>query len=122
MLLSDSTSKIATSLKKPGALSGLQRNVLALYRSLLRKAYEKDGFALTGTGNESLTFLSCLQPEMNSSTTTHFTQQEFRRLAASVKKSDFKTIEHMIRKGGKYIKLLQMPGVKVVGGSASSPR
>ena len=37
---------------------------------------------------------------------------EFRRQCAEVKRSDFRTIEYLVRKGRKHVKLLQMPGVK----------
>ena len=129
-----------------GMLSGLQRNVLSLYRSLLRISYQKDLCAAKASNSSTsdrvehdsvsrcsssssssqsrITFLSCLQNNIveNSTSTTsvHYTRQEFRRRAASVKKTDFKTIEHMIRKGEKHIKLLKMPGVKVISGSSIS--
>jgi hypothetical protein len=51
-----------------------------------------------------------------SSTTTAFAAQEFRRQSAMVKRSDFKKVEYMLRKGDKQIKLLKMPGVKLVSG------
>jgi len=85
-------------------LSGLQKEVLALYRTLLREAAKKD------TGS----FVELLQKE---GTSTSFARDEFRKQANQVKRSDFKTIEYKIRKGQKQIKLLQMPGVKVVGGA-----
>jgi hypothetical protein len=129
-----------------GMLSGLQRNVLSLYRSLLRISYQKDLCAAKASNSSTsdrvehdsvsrclssssssqsrITFLSCLQNNIveNSTSTTsvHYTRQEFRRRAASVKKTDFKTIEHMVRKGEKHIKLLKMPGVKVISGSSIS--
>jgi hypothetical protein len=37
-------------------------------------------------------------------------KKEFREKAFSVKKNNFKTIEHMIRHGKKLLKLLNMPG------------
>lgn len=128
-----------------GTLSGLQRNVLSLYRSLLRISYQKDisaakvtntamsiqtdhdsgGSKLSSSSpSPRMTFLSCLQNNVlvnpSSTTSTHYTRQEFRRSAMSVRRTDFKTIEHMIRKGEKHIKLLKMPGVKVVSGSSLS--
>ncbi len=37
-------------------------------------------------------------------------RQEFRHKSQSVARSDFKTIEHMIRQGYKQKKLMEMPG------------
>lgn len=48
---------------------------------------------------------------------TAFAAHEFRRQAMTAKRSDFKKVEYMIRKGEKQIKLLRMPGVKVVLGT-----
>ena len=36
--------------------------------------------------------------------------------ASSVERSDFRTIEHLLRVGNKKLKLLGMPGVKAAGG------
>jgi hypothetical protein len=126
-----------------GTLSGLQRNVLSLYRSLLRISHQKDiaaakasnlpvciktdhdsGNKLSSASSPRMTFLSCLQNNVtvnpSSTASTHYTRQEFRRRAKSVRRTDLKTIEHMIRKGEKHIKLLKMPGVKVISSSSLS--
>ena len=101
-------------------ISGLQRDVLALYRSVLRKAHQKDiSTSSTSTNNPSFhpSFTSSLHDPRS---TTHYAKEEFRRRAATVKKSDFRTIEYMVRRGKKDVKLLQMPGVKVVSGTDTS--
>jgi hypothetical protein len=45
--------------------------------------------------------------------------KEFRIKAASVTKTDFKTIEHLLRYGYKQKKLIEMPGFRT--GSVTSP-
>lgn len=93
-------------------LSGVQKEVLALYRKVLREAQNKD--TLQQQSSSAISFPSLLQ---DTSSTTHYAAQEFRKQASTVKRSDFKRIEYMIRKGEKQVKLLKMPGVKVVGGT-----
>jgi succinate dehydrogenase assembly factor 1 len=85
-------------------LSGFQKEVLALYRTLLREAVKKDGASFSET-------------VFKDGTSTAYARREFRKQATEVKRSDFKTIEYKMRKAQKQIKLLQMPGVKVVGGA-----
>jgi succinate dehydrogenase assembly factor 1 len=103
-------------------LSGVQKDVLSLYRRVLRAAVEKDRSVAAAEAGDRL-FVSMLQSrrrddhDRNQQTSTLYAAAEFRRQAASVKRSDFKKIEYMLRKGEKQIKLLQMPGVKVVGGT-----
>jgi hypothetical protein len=112
-------------------LSGLQKDVLSLYRSLLRVAAQKDRAKtssslssssgspgqqiplttlLTGSGGGSTRSTSNANGTAN--TTTSHARKEFRRQCAEVNRSDFRTIEYLIRKGRKHVKLLQMPGVK----------
>lgn len=89
-------------------LSGLQKDVLSLYRALLREATKKDRAAAPSSAfSPPLTNLLS-----DSSTTTSHARNEFRRQAGDVSRSDFRTIEYLIRKGRKHVKLLQMPGVK----------
>ena len=73
-----------------GRHSGLQRDVLSLYRQLLRVARQKGGA---------------------DSSTVAYVESEFRRQAEEVSKRDFQLIEHSLRYGHKQLKLLQMPGV-----------
>lgn len=93
--------------------SGLQRDVLALYRKILRVAAEKDRSALGAASNADKNFFVTARCDENSSTA--YACREFRRQATQVKRNDFKRIEYMIRKGEKHLKLLNMPGVKTVG-------
>ena len=91
-------------------LSGLQKDVLSLYRSLLRVAVQKDrASSASSTSPGQHIPLTTLLAE---TTTTSHARAEFRRQCAEVKRSDFRTIEYLLRKGRKHVKLLQMPGVK----------
>jgi succinate dehydrogenase assembly factor 1 len=93
--------------------SGLQRDIFALYRKILREAGKKDRSASSSVVTSLPRLLS------KDSTTISYAAAEFRRQAATVKRSDFKKIEYLIRKGEKQVKLLSMPGVTVVGGTAT---
>jgi hypothetical protein len=101
-------------------LSGVQKEVLALYRAVLRQALRKDRDSLNNGGSNS--FLDLLSNKYtldeHAFTTTSYASQEFRKQASSVKRSEFKRIEYMIRKGQKQIKLMQMPGVHSIHGIA----
>ena len=94
-------------------LSGLQKDVLSLYRRLLREALRKDRNSSAMSHRSSTCEL--LAPESQSSTS--HARERFRKEALSVRRSDFKTIEYQLRKGEKMVKLLRMPGVDVVGGA-----
>ena len=108
-------------------ISGVQRDVLACFRRVLRAAVSKDrklaqqlaaqqeigSSADSRKGRPSVGAL--LQ---TSSTSTSYASKEFRRQAATTKRSDFKKIEYMLRKADKQIKLLSMPGVTVVTGTS----
>eukprot|EP01033_Poteriospumella_lacustris_P001589 gene1589-1154_t len=72
------------------SLSGLQRDVLKLYRTLLRTAKNKAG--VTHSPLEKLV------------------QRKFREEAHSVHRHDWQIIEHMIRQGYKQKKVMEMPG------------
>ena len=96
-------------------LSGLQKDVLALYRSILREAIRKDRKQLPAAVDNHLPLNQLLSSSSNSSTS--FARGKFREEASLVKRSDFKTIEYKIRKGQKQLKLLKMPGVNLVGGA-----
>ncbi|KAJ7280482.1 hypothetical protein O6H91_19G038400 [Diphasiastrum complanatum] len=67
-------------------LSGLQRQVLSLYRSLLRAARLKSPEARVNI--EAIV------------------SSEFRKQASSVDKKDFVRIEHLLRKGTKQLEML----------------
>mmetsp|Transcript_25509 Transcript_25509/g.61346 ORF Transcript_25509/g.61346 Transcript_25509/m.61346 type:complete len:103 (-) Transcript_25509:195-503(-) len=96
-------------------LSGLQRDVLALYRSLLRVAICKDRNATKMAAETQGQPLGKLF--LTSSSSTAYARDQFRREASGVRRSDFKTIEYKIRKGKKQLELLKMPGVELVGGA-----
>ena len=89
-------------------LSGMQKEVLALYRTIMREAFKKDELVESS-------FIELLTTE---GTTTHYARQEFRKQAYQVKRTDFKLIEYKMRKGQKQVKLLKMPGVKVVNATS----
>ena len=111
-------------------LSGVQKNVLACFRRVLRAAVSKDrallpeqwllsqetGGRAEGHNNNLLSLGALLQC---SSASTFYASREFRRQAAETKRSDFKKIEYMLRKADKQINLLIMPGVKVVRGTSN---
>mmetsp|Transcript_35143 Transcript_35143/g.76940 ORF Transcript_35143/g.76940 Transcript_35143/m.76940 type:complete len:109 (+) Transcript_35143:102-428(+) len=99
-------------------LSGLQKDVLSLYRALLREASKKDRATAAVAAINSPLLTNLLS---DTSTTTSHARNEFRRQAGDVARTDFRTIEYLIRKGRKHVKLLQMPGVKgtaLFGGSS----
>ena len=104
------------------AKSGLQKEVVALYRRVLREVIKKDRSSTAvsyasrsicesnpGTAPDTPLIIDLLKdPECM----TARARQEFRKQASQVSRKDFRTIEHKIRHGYKQIKLLQMPGVK----------
>lgn len=114
--LSEPGSFIAVMSSGARKLSGLQKDVLSLYRSILREAVKKDRDVLGETAQPITSLLNSTTAQ-GTKTTTSYARNEFRRQAAAVKRSDFKGIEYRIRKGHKQVKLLKMPGVKVVSGT-----
>ena len=74
------------------AKSGIQRDVLKLYRSFLRAARSK-------------------APETRGQVET-VVKTRFRQDAAAVKRTDFRAIEFRLRNGRKQLKLLENPNVK----------
>ena len=93
-------------------LSGLQKDVISLYREILREAIKKDrNHAVNPSRNRFLNLLNRQESSVS------YARLEFRKQSGSIKRSDFRTIEYSIRKGRKHLQLLKMPGVKVVGGS-----
>ena len=84
-------------------LSGLQKDVLSLYRTILRASVAKDRAMTAEQSTTPPSFLDLLQSNSSSSSTTSTTtcsyaKTEFRKQAQLVeKKYDFKTIEHKIR-------------------------
>ncbi|KUL87135.1 hypothetical protein ZTR_05540 [Talaromyces verruculosus] len=72
-------------------LSGLQREVLSLYRKCLREVRKK--------------------PEDARANFRAFAQSEFRK-QLDVNKKDFSTIEHLLRKGHKQLETYSSPGIR----------
>ena len=68
-------------------LSGLQLDVLHLYRRLLRLSLTK------------------------SPSTYASTRAQFRREAATIPRSDFKGVEYRLRRGHKFVKILESDAV-----------
>jgi hypothetical protein len=104
----------------PKKLSGLQKEVFALYRTILREAVKKDRVAAlesSSTLPSSSPSFSAIPALLSSPTTTsHYAKTEFRKQSEQLRRGDFKTIEFKLRHGHKQLKLLQMPGVKLVKG------
>ncbi len=96
-----------------GNLSGLQKQVLSLYRKLLRTCIHKD----KGIQTDAEPFIRLL---MDSSTSTFAMRDKFRKQAIEVNRRDYSRIEHHIRQGEKYIKILNMGGVTGFSSSRSS--
>ena len=76
------------------ALTGVQKEVLALYRQLLRTVRAKDVDAETATFSAA------------------YIRSEFEK-HRSLKKTNILLIEHFLRQGRKQLALLQQPGVKL---------
>ncbi|EKU20503.1 lyr family of fe s cluster biogenesis protein [Nannochloropsis gaditana CCMP526] len=76
----------------PQRASGLQKEVLSLYRRVLRAARVKDAGKIDG-GTYTLA------------------RTRFREDATSVSRMDFQKIEFLIRQGHKQLKYLNMPSV-----------
>jgi hypothetical protein len=97
-------------------LSGVQKEIFSLYRTILREAAKKDRTA-TSHGEAAVPFSSLLDLwKDDQKTTSSYARAEFRRQSNQVKRSDFKTIEYKIRHGQKQLAMLKMPGVKVARG------
>ena len=75
----------------PRPLSGLQKQIIALYRKCLRKARAVDPERLKG--HEA------------------YIRAEFRKNCKDIERSEFNRIEHEIRKGERQLKLLSTPGI-----------
>jgi succinate dehydrogenase assembly factor 1 len=82
-------------------LSGLQLQVLTLYRKCLRAAIAK--------------------PEEQRLQTVHYVQTEFRKHASSIATKDFIRIEYLLRRGQRQLEAFAKPEVSVVQ-LVSAPR
>ncbi|KAK2785427.1 hypothetical protein FQN51_003799 [Onygenales sp. PD_10] len=72
-------------------LSGLQREVLSLYRTALREIRKK--------------------PAESQDNFKQFARQEFRK-NLSISKKDFSAIEYLLRKGRRQIEMYASPGIR----------
>lgn len=92
-------------------LSGLQKDVLALYRALIRSASRKSDPVvkqnLVNVGKYTSLFSASTLLKVLSFCAV---KMQFREDARSVKKNDYQSIEHMLRHGYKQKKVLEMPG------------
>ena len=84
----------------PQRASGLQKEVLSLYRQLLRAARRKD-------------------PAKEKGGTWTLARTRFREDAGSVKRMEFQKIEFLLRHGRKQLKYLDMPSF--VKGTSITP-
>ena len=112
-------------LRMPLRQSGLQRDVLKLCRDLHRAARKKDpdnshNFTAFGEISFWLSDFSCIYDQFDLAfiIKPSAVMKEFRIKAASVSRTDFKTIEHLLRYGYKQKKLIEMPGFR--SGSVTS--
>ena len=80
--------------------SGLQKQVISLYRRCLRAASAKP----VGVRENQIAYV----------------KEEFRRNAKAVKRSEFKTIELLVRNGEKQLKVLGKPNVISITSSTGS--
>lgn len=129
----------ATAGGRPPTLSGVQRQVLSLYRSLLRTARRLDGNPAPSTGGgaaleapsapaPSMAVASASSAAASSAAAASATAAagvsptsaralagrvtaEFRASAASVGRRDYEVIEYLLRQGHKRLELLQGRGV-----------
>eukprot|EP00979_Chaetoceros_neogracilis_P010978 scaffold2630_cov195-Chaetoceros_neogracile.AAC.10 len=88
-------------IRNASVLSGMQKEVLSLYRKLLRAARLKDPESMIAS-------LS------NPDSTTFSIKTMFREKAMKLTRRDVNKIEYNIRQGEKYIKTLEMDGVKAM--------
>jgi len=99
-------------------ISGIQKQIFTLYRSLLREAAKKDRLQHqreTTKRNSVVPSVSNLLQSINSSSVMFYVRNEFRSQSNSVaSRVDVQTIEHLIRKGHKQLTLLKMPEVQIV--------
>lgn len=101
----------ATRLLATTKRSGLQKQVFALYRKLLRTSNAKDNDTATPQLQVQDKQPSILKYLSDPESTTFATQKQFRNKASQLKRRDVDRIEYNIRQGEKYLNLLQMSGV-----------
>ncbi len=98
----------------PRRISGLQKDVFALYRALLRSARKKETAEvrnrLYNVGKFQSWMLLSHNVNIIIGLALFIVRSEFREEAKKVDRNDFRTIEHMLRYGYKQKKILEMPG------------
>ena len=88
-------------------LSGLQKEVLSLYKTCLRASVLKD---------KALNIpirLGKTKPSSDSSSMVYYVQSRFRNDAATIKRSNFQLIEHSLRLGKRQLSNLNKPNVSL---------
>ncbi len=91
--------------------SGLQKEVISLYRNLLRTCHTKDIGLQTHTSTSTLIPVPFIQSLTDPSSSTFNMKQKFRKQSEKVSGRDHSRIEHHIRQGNKYIKMMKMGNV-----------
>ncbi|TYZ57705.1 hypothetical protein PybrP1_009248 [[Pythium] brassicae (nom. inval.)] len=86
--------------------SGLQKQVLTLYRRALQAARRKDAELAASAPPTTPLDPSTANPT-NSNATLAFVRERFRDDAGSVRRMDFNVIEHLLRKGERDLKMLE---------------
>ena len=81
--------------KRTVKYSGLQKEVLSVYRQIIREALKKEPSVSAGI--------------------IDLARRNFKEKATSIRKTDYQTIEHSIRDARKKIKIIQMPGFRGIG-------
>ena len=96
--------------------SGLQKQVLGLYRTLLRTSHNVskrgDDNTITNTNNTNTNTNTFRESIFDKTSTVYAVKNKFRKKATSLNKRDLDRIEYNIRQGEKYVKTLEMNGVK----------
>jgi len=105
--------------------SGLQLKVFSLYRDMLRASFTKDietsttTIITTTSSKEVECKPSILQLYQQEGTNTFHVRNQFRIQAKDLNRREIDRIEHHIRQGRKFIKLLQMKGCVSFSGTTS---
>jgi hypothetical protein len=86
--------------------SGLQRKVFSLYREMLRIGMMKD--RLGSANSTHVSMISCLKNPFSMSFSI---RRKFRDDTKLYEKSEIDRIEHAIRQGKKWLKVVKMKGV-----------
>jgi hypothetical protein len=94
--------------------SGLQKEVMSLYRNLLRTCHAKDNNIVqteSSTTKSKTIPIPFIQSLTDPSSSTFNMKQKFRKQSEEVSARDHARIEHHIRNGNKYIKMMKMGNV-----------